>query len=398
MSFLSPKAESDVFLAIDIGSGSVGGALVLASKANAPTILYSFRSEILFQDAATGARLLSLMLRSLSQVMIAITREGFYAAGIAEHHTKVREVLVSLGAPWVISRTSFLRLSNENPTRITTRVFAGLLEHSEQELHSAHKEKEIPLGSTQIEQKLIKSILNGYETSSPYEKEAREADFCVFTSFSLPRITDRVVGVIHEHLQPKHISFHSFSLLAFATLRELPEHPEDFIIIDASGEQTEVAIVKRGILAETATFPLGRNSFIRAVRGETEAVSSGASAMLRLYAEGNGTGRAFERAKKIFVAKESEWQRELGNVLTIFSEEVFLPRMIFLTADDATMPLFSRAIGSADWSSLTLSPGSLRVTSVSAELLTSLLHWSSSEHHDPFLGLIASSGSRIRRE
>src|SRR3989338_2442924 len=113
MSLFSPKKESDCMLIFDIGSGSVGGAIVLTSRIHPPTVLYNFRSEIRFQEEATSLRLLSLMLQALSQVVLALSHEGFDSAGFGTHRPRIKEAVVSLSAPWILSRTSFLRLRSE---------------------------------------------------------------------------------------------------------------------------------------------------------------------------------------------------------------------------------------------------------------------------------------------
>ena len=157
MFLLSRKSESECLLVFDIGSGSVGGAIVISSAGHIPTILYSFRTEIPFQEAATGQRLSSLMLRSLSQVVIALSREGFESAGFGAKRPRIKRILVSLSAPWVASMTSFLSLKNKESTPITEKVFDALLSHSANESNSP--KGLAPKGSVKIEKLLIKNVI-----------------------------------------------------------------------------------------------------------------------------------------------------------------------------------------------------------------------------------------------
>lgn len=280
MSLFSPKRESECVLVFDIGSGSVGGAIVLTSAVNAARVLYSFRSDIPFQEEARGGALLALMLRALSQVASAISHEGFDASGFGSRRPRITEAVVSLSAPWIASKTSFLRLKNQTPVLITPEVVASLIEHA----RSGHDvEKGVPKGSVSVEQKLVKSVLNGYETAQPYDKEAHEAEFAVCESFALPgiveKITDTITRVMHTH----RISIHSFSLAAFAVLRErFPREPH-FVLVDVSGEQTELSIVKNATLVESATFPFGRQRLIRTLRTAAHLPVSGIETFLKLY-------------------------------------------------------------------------------------------------------------------
>ncbi len=393
MSLFSSKKDSECVLVFDIGSGSVGGAIVLTSKGHTPAILYSFRSDIPFQEEATGLRLLSLMIRSLSQVVLALCHEGFDAAGFGSERPKIEEAFISLSAPWVISKTSLLKLQNQTPLTITPEVFSSLLKHSAEETQPS--QNDVPKGSFQIERKLIKSILNGYETSSPYEKKATEAEFALFSSFSASKVTEKISDTITELIHPKTMSFHSFALLTFVALRELYPHEEHFLAVDVSGEQTELSIVKKGVLVETVTFPFGRNHLIRTLKKSIHVPALGAEAFFKLYASKSGTGKLYERVRKVLELSEENWRNEFQKTLTTFSEEFFLPKSLFITADDDVTPIFMHAIGRGDFSKFMISPGAFRTLSVNAELLAPLVKWNPSGARDPFIGLIASSASHL---
>lgn len=381
-------------LLFDIGSGSVGGALMLASASHTPTILYSFRSEIISHSKTTGRRLLSHMLRSLSEVVSAITTEGFAVSGFGENRPRIQEVFVSLSAPWVISKTSFLSLHSAKPEVITQAVFKTLLEHARTE--AAHSD---PRASerVEIERKLIKTVINGYETSDPYGKEATEAQFAVFQSFSVPRITERVTDTIARMIHGGQVTFHSFSMVAFAVLRELFPQEESFLSVDVSGDQTEVAIVKKGALGEIVTFPLAKNHILRSLGTDAKTPIAGAAALVKLQVEGGSAGPLAQRTDRILEACKQEWVEKLFGTLSDLSAEVFLPRHIFLTADSDIAPLFADAIRTRNFNGLAMPAPGFDVTVLENETLTGLVRWSPSHTPDPFISLIAAVANRLRR-
>ncbi len=396
MSFFSSKKESDVVLVFDIGSGSVGGAIVFASRTHSPTILYTFRSDIPFQEEATGARLLSLMLRSLSQVVMAITHEGFDLAGFKDHRPHIREVVVSLGAPWVISKTSVLTLRNEKPIPITEKVFSELLKHSESETRPA--ESELPKERLLLEQRLIKSVLNGYGMDAPYGKEALTAEFSVFKSFSVPAVTGKIEDTVRQLVHTDHLTFHAFALLGFLAIKSLSIAEDNFMFVDVSGEQTELALVKGGALLETLTFPFGKNRLVRTLKRHTAVPLGGIAALAKLTVEGKGTGRLFERSEKVLQEAMYEWQKEFSKTLSNYLRELFLPRLIFLTADDDVTPLFAKALESSEWNISAVSPATSQIVLINNDAITSLVSYSSTSMHDPFLGLISASLGTLRME
>lgn len=396
MFLFSGKKESGCKLVFDIGSGSVAGALVLVSQGHIPTVLYSFRSEIPFQQEANGQRLLSLMLRSLSQVVLTLCHEGFDAAGFGAHRPKIEEALVSFSAPWIASKTTFLRLQNKEPLRITEEVFSELLEHSEKDDGSSRSG--IPKKSVPVERKLIKSVLNGYETSSPYGKEALDAEFTLFRSFSPPRIVEKVTDAITAIIRPQALSFHSFAFLLFEALRTLsPSAARGAIAADVSGEQTEILNIAHGTLAQTATFPFGRNRLIRILGRNAGTPPHNAESFLKLYVNRSGTGRLFGRVTQTLVFAEKEWGNEFVKTLEAVSGGFVLPKTFFVIADEDVLPIFTRAIAGIDFSQFAISPKNAEVKPITAEFLAPLVSWNAPQANDPFIGLVASFASRLRQ-
>jgi len=381
-------------LIFDVGSGSVGGAIVLTSAIGAPSILYSFRSDIVLQAEITGRRLLSHMLRSLGEVVAAIGAEGFRTAGFGTSHPSVSEIFVSLSAPWVLSKTSFLSLHNEKPEVLTPAIFNELLAH-------AHSDDAISgrgiKGSIEVERKLMKTMLNGYETSEPYERRVSQAEFAVRRSFSVARVTEAITDTITRVVHSKHFSLHSFSLLAFAVFRELFPEEENFLVVDVSGEQTEVSVAKKSVLSETATIPFGRNSFLRALEDAVSAPSSGTSTLVKLYTKNHSVGPLAERAARICGEQKKLWAERLFKALSDFSAEPFLPRRVFLTADDDVTQIFADAILEAGVTGTAASAPAFEITTLQNDVLGSLARWSPSHAPDPFMSVIASVANRARR-
>ena len=388
MSLLQNGRERDVLLIFDVGSGSVGGAIVLDGKGEPPTVLYGTRSEILFQQELTASRLLSLCLRALSEVVLAIEHEGFDKAGFAGHRPSVAEAIVSLSAPWTVSKTSFLRLRNEHPARITEAMFKALLEDDRRAAVAS-----VPKGGVEIERKLVKSVLNGYETAEPYGKEALTAEFATLSSYTLPKLKEKVTDIISHRLHAKTISFHSFSLLSFAVLRELFPTSENFIFVDVSGEQTEVSVVKKNVSLETISFPFGKNHMIRVLERDGKLPPSGAESFMKLYGEGKMESKLSEKAATIISQCEEEWLRHFFKALTQFSEEVFLPEVLYIAADAHVSLLIERIVKKGDFSKFTLASAPFRTLIIDESVLGAHIRTSLS---DPFISLIALAAGRIR--
>lgn len=391
MTLFSGKREFECMVVFDVGSGSVGGALVLHSKKSPPTVLYSTRSEILFKQEITASRLLSLCLRALSEVVLALTHEGFDKAGFSQRRLPIVEALVSLSAPWTASKTSFLRVKNERPVRITEAMFRMLLADDRRNTVSS-----VPKGGIEIEHKLVKSVLNGYETAEPYGKEALTAEFTTLSSYSLPKVTEKIADIISHLLHTNRTSFHSFSLLSFTVLRELFPLCENFIFLDVSAEQTEVSVVKKNVSLETISFPFGKNHLIRALERERAMPPSGAESFISLYAEGKAEGKLSAATVKSIEGFGEEWLLHFYKAMSSFSEEVFLPETLYLTADAHIAPLMEHVISKGDFTKFTLASAPFHTIFIDANVLTPYIRTTATVTADPFISLIALYGARLR--
>lgn len=266
-------------------------------------------------------------------------------------------------------------------------VFLELLRHSEEELRA--DESGIPKGSIQIERELVRSVLNGYETDSPYEKTAREAEFTLFRSFTPARVSEKISETVADLIHPRVIRLHSFAFLLFSVLTGISPQDRRFVAVDVSGEQTELLSVSGGVPVQTATFPIGKNHLIRALERRTGAPPSGAASFLKLYAGESGSGKMLLRVQKVIALAEAEWSDECLKALqTVFADSL-LPKLFFVAADDDVMPIFLRALERADITRFAVAPKGFRVVPLYPDLLSPLVTWGTPPARDSFIGLIS---------
>ncbi len=304
---------------IDIGSGSVGAGLARVEKGAPPLLLSTARVAIPFQTELQGERFESRMLQALSEAVLLLARE----------RVPEDEIFVSLAAPWVSAQMTHLSLRSAETLAVTPSLLARLREAEEGE--RAHGE--------QIEEKLFRARLNGYETATPFGQKAQTVDFALFRSFAPPGLVGRIKAVISRHLSRGSVSFHAFSLIAFASLREVAPDARDLLILDAGGEQTEAIVVKQGALRTVASFPFGRNHLIRALIADGIPSSVGKS-MIRLLAEG-GVGSHLRRTADRVEQALRLWGEEVKRA---FGGELSVAAPLFLFADPDMSPLFARGL------------------------------------------------------
>ena len=344
MRFFSKPTEEEVSLIFDIGSGSIGGALVRFSPLAAPVLFYTVRLDFPHSHSDVAHRLVSRMLQTLSQAALAVMHEGLHAFAASGAHPKVAETFIILAAPWVVSHTSELHLERKEPFSVTRAVLASLLAEHRKEASAPHALLRGHHELVPIEETLVRARVNEYPTEHPFGKMGRAVSLSVFSSFAPRHIVRQIGDTISHTIASRRQTFHSFALAEFAVARDLFSGEEDFLCIDFGNEQTEVSITKRGVPEEVATFPFGRNQVLRALDASGHFGAATSAAFLKLYAEKKGVGPRFERGAVALRSAAASWQRGFQKTLRVFAERWMLPRRVFFTADDDIVSVLSEFI------------------------------------------------------
>ncbi len=102
---------------------------------------------------------------------------------------------------------------------------------------------------------VIATILNGYDIPDPIGKKVNRAEVVILSSTlerdATEQIQKRVRRLYHTHA----IGFIGFAPAAYAALRDLYPHERDFLILDVTNENTNLAFVRHGLLVDVGTLP-----------------------------------------------------------------------------------------------------------------------------------------------
>src|SRR3989344_8219606 len=108
--------EETLVIILDIGSASVGGALVLFNKTTAPFVVYTVRREIKFHQKIDFERFILSTKDTLDEVIGYLQKEGlFYLKLKGRSHLTPEAVHCIFGAPWYASQVRTLHVSREKP-------------------------------------------------------------------------------------------------------------------------------------------------------------------------------------------------------------------------------------------------------------------------------------------
>ena len=101
-----------------------------------------------------------------------------------------------------------------------------------------------------VDESVIGTVLNGYETRSPYGKKVHRATIIVLTSLIHKNVANNIIQILEGLFHTKDILPIAGNSLRYQVMRGLFPHERDAIILDATGGSlTSVALVRKGVFA-----------------------------------------------------------------------------------------------------------------------------------------------------
>lgn len=329
MSFLFTSAKKEKIVAIfDIGSGSVGGAITRISLdgKTIPTIIKSVRTDVAYHDELDFNIFLEDMLKALGT-----TADALYKSKLGAPD----EIVCVLASPWYLSETRIIKMTREHSFEFTSKLADELLEKEISALDASYKNK---YGTTKsapevIEHHVMGVSLNGYLVDEPLGKRSRSVEMHMVISMSpkyaLDKIRKTLAGTFH-HIP---VSFSSFVLSSFLAVRDRYIVPDSYLLLDIGGEITDVAIITKGILKASLSFPFGKRTFFKYICTKLEIEPRDAEEIFNLFSQNTLAIRKRKKVEPLFQSIENSWGEAFRQCIGTLPHTLTLPSTIFLTAD-----------------------------------------------------------------
>ena len=329
--------NAEVSLILDIGSASVAGALVLFEKRKQPRVLYITRIPITVSDSPEEHDFTKSMLSFVKRAIEDVSIKGIQHLNFRKLSKKdIRRVFCIYASPWFASETKTINIKNSEPKKITKKMVEDLV-NKEKSLLT--KNLGISDESSVIEQKIISTKLNGYLTSNPYDKEVLDVEMTIFLGVVPTNIIDSIENAVRSVLHPDDIVHHSFSLVAYRTITDVFQADSNSIVLDVTGEVTDITVIEDDVIVHTASVPFGRNTLVRAIAREKKANSDIALSLLHLYSNDRAESKLYTEIDAIVADVHQKWKKETEKILPDLSGKT-----IFVTTDEDLAPIFKKYI------------------------------------------------------
>jgi len=344
--FKRNKKNTELGVIFDIGSSSVGGALVVFSSSEKPLILYTTRKEIAFSSEVEPERLLLSMKRTLKSVALDIQKNGLKRVNFRTMKIKrVRSAYCTFSAPWYLAQPKHIKNTYKEKKSIDARFIKKILEE-EEELFLTDAIKEY--GSIEknslylLEHTLLKVEIDGYEITEFHNQKTDNLELSLFSTMTPEKVAEGAIDVVSEvfHLESFHL--HSFALNSFSVVRDiLGLHT--FLLVDISGEVTEVTLVRDGKILESGTFPFGINTFARRAGVLLKLSNEDVFSLMSLKSEEEKSVLIFdEKKEKTLHEVETEWCQQFSDLIKDFGRNNVISSHMVLMTDARFSSFFKR--------------------------------------------------------
>lgn len=376
--FSIKKDEKELALVFDIRSSSVGGAFFEIQKQGIPKVISSIREPIHFENEIDIDKFLFLTIKSLEVVVGKMCMMGI---------GKPVKIFCVLSSPWYASQTRVIKLEKNTPFLFTSKLADDLIkkeigifeeEHLKNFSNTSNKTR-------LIEFKNMKTLLNGYQTSDPFNKKTKKLEMVVFLSIGGELILKKIEETIFRHFHSDNIKFSSFVMASFVVARDMFIDQESFLLVDIGGEVTDISMIKKDILSDSISYPLGYNFMIRRVAESLSCTLVEAKSLISLYKNDHAEEDTEKKLEPIMSKLKIEWLRGFQESLVNLSNDISIPATIFITIDQDLADFFSKIIKSEQFNQYTLSESEFKIVFLGVETLHGITTFKNNIERDPFI-------------
>lgn len=384
--------QRELSLVFDIASGAVGGAIVEFGGTEPPRIIYNHRKLIFFDERPDSGELLKEITKKLDTVAEMLSKEGLRRvaeAGLRSGH--IKRVHYIFSSPWVVSHTKVVTIRKESEFKVTRKMAEEVAEQEQdnymKSLGLYTGENNINARSTVIEHLLLRMRVNGYDTMNPFGREAKSLELPFFMSVIDNKALEAMESAVAKHFHYRKSSAHSFVLSLYTTLQNIWGAEVDFIAVDINGELTDITLIRGGVIAETASFPLGINSIVRHAAKALSISTELAESRVQVYMANKASDDEGRKIREVLLGIRDEWVKSFEDSFASINYDFIIPRKLFLIVNNALGNFFAGFLKNERFKKIIVPGDTFDVTLVDLSRLKSHCTMNMVNEPDPFLAL-----------
>jgi hypothetical protein len=339
--FLQKEKKDTIVAIFDISSGGVGGAIVNMDPL--PIILSSARVAINSEKINGFDDLARATEKALGAVAYHVHQDN---VAIPE------KIICTLASPWYVSETRIIQMDRAESFTFTKKLADELLNKELSAL--ARNDFEI------IENRVMQVLIDGKSYEYPIGLVGKSIEMNMVTALS-PQIFLDTIREKLSHTYPHiPVSFASFTLSSYMAAAKAYVHTNSYILLDITGEITDLSVIENGVLKMSLSFPCGKNTLLRSISRDLACERRDVQEVLALYTTDSLEAKQRKNIAYAFTSAEELWTKSFLQVLKSLPEGIAVPDTVFLTTD-AEMLSWCKGMIADRWMVATLGKSRLHI-------------------------------------
>lgn len=308
---------------LDIGSGSIGIAIVESNPARAlPTIIYTNRIPMRAGVDGDARRAREAVLSAT----LTLSQDGLTALRSYNKHAKIGRMLATCGSPWSYTVARTVSYEDDEPFKVTKTLLHDLAESAEGEILSQVRSNTSAAHFEVVERATLDIAVNDYVVQDPTHQTGTVCSLSHMVGL-IPADLRAGLNEVQEKLFPGiTLTIHTYLLANYCVLRDLYPKTPAFTIIDVASETTEIGIVENNLLVENTHIEAGTSSFVRSVAETTGSPESDVESIIA------GAGKNHRIDQDELQSEARAYIETVSTSLTTASEHRSLPHELVVTA------------------------------------------------------------------
>jgi hypothetical protein len=336
--FFGEKNKSKKIILFDFRSSSVAASIIaIDEESSLPKILFTRRERYYFSEAPKVEEFITRAHLALKKLIGEINHFKIDDRDVA--HT-ISEVRILYGAPWYSPNFIDIHHEQDKDFIFTKELLTKIIKNTDKKL-PVNPHSEI------IEKNLSSILINGYETDDPFKKKTRDVKMSFYLAYVANETKEGIERIIRNNLHVDEIYSHSDTGVFHAFLKQNFHSSNNYVLLDVSGEITEITIVRNSFFKKYVSVPMGSHIFSRKLAELAGYDLHTAWSHLNIFIDQKNETKTKKKVERIFEEIKDHY---LEAVKKSFIQEkiIDIPSTIFIVADNEVRNLIKNVFESRD--------------------------------------------------
>ncbi|MCF7835853.1 MAG: hypothetical protein K9M15_01910 [Candidatus Marinimicrobia bacterium] len=338
------EPKKQLVAVFDIGSASVGSLLFNKRKDKKPEILAISRQPVDYSNKKS----VSVMWKSMRTALDTVTKNTH------KNFSQKPDVAVCVfSAPWYIPKVKIIKVRRDVPFVIDKDLLKDVIEDEVSILQEDRRYSSAKHGSLFFEKGFLKVKLNGYEVPNPANKKAKLLEMYTYFSLGLKVLVDKIKESVLLYTKDDNVHMHSFPFVLFSVFKKIFDTTEGMLVVDISGDLTDVVLIEKNYIKEISSFPKGENFFIRRVMSALNMEMGEARSAVSQYKRGELSQTLHQKIGEVLKSAGEDWRKTLKELFNDMSKNKALPENLYFLGSAGQLKEIYEPVGGKEFSDFT---------------------------------------------